>query len=80
MTKASLILHKCLRQNSATEPPYIIDGITNIEVWEEGKPYLAVGYFKLWPQQKGLKTSLTKGVCVYVFTFKKHKNLFSDRM
>jgi len=45
VTKASLILQKYLRQYSAAGLPYYIDGIANIEVWEEGKPYLAVCYF-----------------------------------
>ena len=52
VTKAILILHKYLRQNSAAGLPFIIDGIANIEVWDEGKPYVAVGYYKLWTQQK----------------------------
>jgi len=52
VTKTSLFLHKYLRQNSAAELPFNIDGVANIEVWEEGKPYLAGGYFKLWTQQK----------------------------
>jgi hypothetical protein len=47
-----IILHKYLKQNSTAELPFIIDGTANIEVWEEGKPYLAVGYFKLCTQQK----------------------------
>jgi hypothetical protein len=53
VTKASFILPKHLRQNSAPGLLFIIEGIANIEVWKEGKPYLAVGYFKLWTQQKG---------------------------
>jgi len=53
VTKASLILHKYLRKNLADGLPFIIDRIANFEVLEEGKPYLAVGYFKLWTQQKG---------------------------
>jgi hypothetical protein len=47
------MLHKYLRQNSAGGHSFIIDGMANIEVWEEGKPCLAVGYYKLWTQQKG---------------------------
>jgi hypothetical protein len=43
VAKASIILHNYLRQNSAADLPFIIDGIANIEGWEEGKPYLAVG-------------------------------------
>ena len=53
VTKASLILHKYLTQNSAAGFLFIIDGIANIDVLEEGKPYLAYGYFKLWTQRKG---------------------------
>jgi hypothetical protein len=53
VTKYILIIHKFLRQNSPAGLPYIIDGIAIIEVWEEGKPYLAVGYYTLWTQQNG---------------------------
>jgi len=46
------VLQNWLRQNSPFGFPYITDGIADIEVWEEGKPYLAVGYYRLWTLQK----------------------------
>jgi len=33
--KATLVLHKWLRQNSADNLTYITDGMANIEMWEE---------------------------------------------
>jgi len=45
-------LHSWFSQNSTAGFPYITDGIADIEVWEEGKPYLAVGYYRLWTLQK----------------------------
>jgi hypothetical protein len=50
---AIFVLHKCLRKNSAAVLPYFLDGMADVEVWEEGKPHLAVGCYKLWTQQKG---------------------------
>jgi len=47
VTKAIFVLHNWLRQNSADRFTYITDGMTNIEVSEEGKPHLAVGYYML---------------------------------
>jgi hypothetical protein len=41
-----------MRQNSAAGLIYIKDGMSDIEVWEEGKPNLAVGCCKLWSHQK----------------------------
>jgi predicted molibdopterin-dependent oxidoreductase YjgC len=37
VTKGSIILHKYLRQNSAAELPFIIDGIANIKSVERRK-------------------------------------------
>jgi hypothetical protein len=52
MAVAIFLLHSYLMQNSAAGLPCIINGMANIEVWKEGKPYLAVGD-KLWTEQKG---------------------------
>ena len=41
------ILHKWLSQNCVAGLTYIINGKADIEVWEKGKPYLAVGYYQL---------------------------------
>jgi hypothetical protein len=57
-TELISILHKYLRQNPAAGLHYIIDEIANIEAWEEGKPYLAFGYYMLWTQHKEWQTSL----------------------
>jgi len=32
---------------------YNKDGMAGTEVWEDEIPYLTVGYYKLWAQQKG---------------------------
>jgi hypothetical protein len=43
----SHFLHNWLIKNSTAGFPYITDGMANIEICEEGKPYLAVGYYRL---------------------------------
>jgi hypothetical protein len=39
------MLLKYLRQNSVSGFSYIIDGMANIEVWEEEKPCILFGYY-----------------------------------
>jgi len=34
----AFFLHNCLRQNSAAGLIEFIDGMADVEVWEEGKP------------------------------------------
>jgi len=41
--KAISLLHDYARQNSAAGLSCIIKRMPHIEVWEEGKPYLAIG-------------------------------------
>jgi len=43
----AIFLQNCLRQNSAFGFPYVTEVMANIEVWEEGKPYVAFGYRNL---------------------------------
>jgi hypothetical protein len=43
VAKAIFLLQNYLRQNSAAGLPCLLNRMANIEVWEEGKPYLAVG-------------------------------------
>jgi len=50
--KATYFLHNWLSKNSTAGLPYITDGMANVEVWEERKPYLAVGYYKLCTQKE----------------------------
>jgi hypothetical protein len=41
-----------LRQKSDVGHPYITGGVANMEVWEDGIPYLSVGCYKLWKKMK----------------------------
>ena len=45
--KSHIYVTLLVEENSADRLTYITDGLTNIEVREERKPYLAVGYYML---------------------------------
>jgi hypothetical protein len=51
--KVIFVLYNWLRQNSFAGITYITYGIADIDVWVEGKPYLAVVYNRMWILQKG---------------------------
>jgi hypothetical protein len=51
VAKAIFLLRNYLRKNFAAVLPCVINRMTNIKVWEERKPYLAVGD-KLQTEQK----------------------------
>jgi hypothetical protein len=43
VTNVTFMLYKYLRQNSSAGLPFIVDGMANIEVFDEWKAYLAAG-------------------------------------